>query len=251
MTEDLTNPEISEALSKADFTVGIFGTAGNKTETDQVACQKAAEVAAQLVESGFSISTGGYTGVMESASAAAAQKAQELGIDPKSRIKAFPFESEAVPVPMADDAEVVRSQNLPERLAHLVAESNGFIILSGSTGTLTELMVTLESDKIARLLDSDGNAKPIIIMDPSLKHTDMLSALARSDQKFKASPVLEDVYVLNQSEQANEMVDTIMDGYYQASQNPDLSEDVRKTLSQYSLKQFLSNQENVTEGAGI
>jgi uncharacterized protein (TIGR00725 family) len=83
-----------------------------------------------LAESGYTICTGGYLGVMEAASRGAHERGgRVLGIVMNQ------FKSE----PNRFLTDKVASAHFYERLQHLITRSVGFIAIRGGMGTVTEL----------------------------------------------------------------------------------------------------------------
>lgn len=128
--------------------VTIFG--GSKCVENDLAYLQARRVGELLAESGFTICTGGYSGVMEAASRGAHERGgRVLGIT-MSQFKAEPnrFLTEKIP-----------SEHFYERLQRLITRSVGFIALRGGMGTVTE--VSLVWNKLqTRVLDS----RPVVLL---------------------------------------------------------------------------------------
>lgn len=108
--------------------VTIFG--GSKcVESDQEYLE-AHRVGELLAQSGFTICTGGYLGVMEAASRGAREcGGRVLGIVMNQ------FKSE----PNRFLTDKVATPHFYERLQHLITRSVGFIAIRGGMGTVTEL----------------------------------------------------------------------------------------------------------------
>jgi uncharacterized protein (TIGR00730 family) len=108
--------------------VTIFG--GAKCGEDSDEYRQALELGRLLAESGFTICTGGYLGVMEGASRGARERGgRVLGIVMNQ------FKSE----PNRYLTDKVASAHFYERLQNLITRSVGFIALRGGAGTVTEL----------------------------------------------------------------------------------------------------------------
>ena len=108
--------------------VTIFG--GSKCREGDPEYAQALRVGALLADSGFTICTGGYAGVMEAASRGAHERGgRVLGIT-MNQFKAEPnrYLTEKVP-----------SEHFYERLQRLITQSVGYIALRGGMGTVTEI----------------------------------------------------------------------------------------------------------------
>jgi uncharacterized protein (TIGR00730 family) len=128
--------------------VTIFGGAKCR-EGDPVYAQ-AIQVGALLAESGFTVCTGGYAGVMEAASRGAHERGGRVVGITMNQFKSEPnrFLTEKVP-----------SEHFYERLQGLITRSVGFIALRGGMGTVTE--VSLVWNKLqTRVLDS----RPVVLL---------------------------------------------------------------------------------------
>lgn len=108
--------------------VTIFG--GAKCPEGDPAYQEARRVGQLLAESGYTICTGGYLGVMEAASRGAHERGgRVLGITMNQ------FKSE----PNRYLTDKVATAHFYERLQQLITRSVGFIAIRGGMGTVTEL----------------------------------------------------------------------------------------------------------------
>ncbi|MDX6404435.1 MAG: hypothetical protein QOH70_1890 [Blastocatellia bacterium] len=108
--------------------VTIFG--GSKCREGDPEYTQALRVGELLADSGFTICTGGYAGVMEAASRGAHERGgRVLGIT-MNQFKAEPnrYLTEKVP-----------SEHFYERLQKLITQSVGYIALRGGMGTVTEI----------------------------------------------------------------------------------------------------------------
>jgi uncharacterized protein (TIGR00730 family) len=108
--------------------VTIFG--GSKCGEESEEYAQARRVGQLLAESGFTICTGGYLGVMEAASRGAHERSgRVLGIVMNQ------FKAE----PNRYLTDKVASAHFYERLQNLIMRSVGFIAIRGGMGTVTEL----------------------------------------------------------------------------------------------------------------
>jgi len=108
--------------------VTIFG--GSKCRESDLEYSQALRVGALLAESGFTVCTGGYLGVMEAASRGAHERGgRVIGITINQ------FKSE----PNRFLTEKIPSEHFYERLQRLITRSVGYIALRGGMGTVTEI----------------------------------------------------------------------------------------------------------------
>ncbi|MDX6384030.1 MAG: hypothetical protein QOK48_1603 [Blastocatellia bacterium] len=108
--------------------VTIFG--GSKCREDDPEYVAARRVGTLLADSGFTICTGGYAGVMEAASRGAHEcGGRVIGITMNQ------FKSE----PNRYLSEKIPSEHFYERLQRLIMQSIGYIALRGGMGTVTEI----------------------------------------------------------------------------------------------------------------
>ncbi|MFA6215000.1 MAG: LOG family protein [Patescibacteria group bacterium] len=237
---------------RAAYQVAIFGTGGETTKEDKIAIENASQVATRLVENGFSLGTGGYGGVMKAASEAGVEKAEALGLKPEAMVKAFTFEAEKLRPREVKKAGVIRSETLPQRLGHLVDESSAYVVLGGGQGTVVELFTALESERIGqRIGEEEKPVRPVIILDPTLKHTDLLTLQARKEKKLNDPKILDNVYVLGNEPQGAELTEKIVESYYWQSLGVPVDEETQEQLRRYNLGEFMRNQEEFEDGGGI
>ena len=119
--------------------ITIFG--GSKCREGDPEYAEAIQVGALLADAGFTICTGGYSGVMEAASRGAHERGgRVIGITMNQ------FEKE----PNRYLTEKVPSEHFYLRLQRLIVQSVGYIALRGGMGTVTE--VSLVWNKIQTLV---------------------------------------------------------------------------------------------------
>lgn len=128
--------------------VTIFG--GSKCREGDPEYGEALRVGALLADSGFTVCTGGYAGIMEAASRGAHERGgRVLGITMNQ------FKSE----PNRYLTEKVPSEHFYERLQRLITQSVGYIALRGGMGTVTE--ISLVWNKLqTRVLDP----RPLVLL---------------------------------------------------------------------------------------
>lgn len=128
--------------------VTIFG--GSKCREGDPEYAQALRVGELLADSGFTICTGGYSGVMEAASRGAHERGgRVLGIT-MNQFRAEPnrYLTEKVP-----------SEHFYERLQRLITQSVGYVAVRGGMGTVTE--VSLVWNKLqTRVLDP----RPLVLL---------------------------------------------------------------------------------------
>ena len=113
--------------------ITVFGSAFTKPEDKYYS--EVEEIGKLLAERGYSVCSGGYAGIMEAVSKGAKSvKGKTIGITVAGWT--------AKPNQYLD--EVVEMPNLMERIMELITISDGYIVLKGGAGTLTELAITLE-----------------------------------------------------------------------------------------------------------
>ncbi len=115
--------------------VSIFG--GSAPREGELAYQVAQALGAALAQSGWTVATGGYTGVMEAASRGACEAGGHvIGvtcslIEDWKGLRANPWVKEEL-----------KFDNLRERLGHLVEFCDAALALPGGIGTLSEVALT-------------------------------------------------------------------------------------------------------------
>ncbi|MBN1456974.1 MAG: LOG family protein [Sedimentisphaerales bacterium] len=130
--------------------ISIFGTS-KAVPGDEVFTQ-AGDLGFQLAKNGFTIANGGYGGTMlASASGAVKAGGQAIGITCTAFGRSGPNEY---------ITRNITTNSLPERLNKLLEIADGYVVLTGGTGTLLEL-ATIWELKNKHFPNAD---KPIIIM---------------------------------------------------------------------------------------
>ena len=128
--------------------VTIFG--GSKCRETDPEYAEALRVGALLADSGFTVCTGGYAGVMEAASRGAHERGgRVIGIT-MNQFKAQPnrYLTEKIP-----------SEHFYERLQRLIIQSVGYIALRGGMGTVTEISLVWNKMQ-TRVLDP----RPLVLL---------------------------------------------------------------------------------------
>ncbi|MFA4880887.1 MAG: LOG family protein [Candidatus Doudnabacteria bacterium] len=239
---------------RSNFKVVFFGTSNHRSFDDKRAIEIATELARdQVANGGHKIVTGGYeAGVMGAASKAAAEQAKKLGrndLIPEG-ITIGKFLGE-----YAKDSEIKEADGVLERIRILVEKSNALVVLHGKTGTVVELLNSISSTALEQAKNKeDFIPKPVIIVDPSLEHTDLLSFLKRRDPKLERS--IGNIFVVSSSEGQElekiiQQISSLIEIYYKESLGAQETEDERKLLENFSLKKFFERQDTFSEGSGI
>lgn len=128
--------------------VTIFG--GSKCQEGNLEYEQARMVGQLLAESGFTICTGGYLGVMEAASRGAREKGgRVLGIVMNQ------FKGE----PNRFLTDKVATNHFYDRLQGLIQRSVGFIALKGGMGTVTEISLVWN-----KLMTGVIDPRPLVLL---------------------------------------------------------------------------------------
>jgi uncharacterized protein (TIGR00730 family) len=131
--------------------VAVFG--GSAVGPGDGEYQAAVEAGALLAQAGFAVATGGYAGIMEAAALGATDAGgSTIGF---TAPPIFPGRTGA----NAHIDTEVPAATLTERIHMLVDSADGFLVMPGSIGTLTELMVVWNTAFVARY--SGQPAKPL------------------------------------------------------------------------------------------
>jgi len=252
-SEKIDSPENRQA-----FRVSIFGTATDiesDTGKEKPAIKLAYNLGEKFIDQGFSISTGGYAGIMKAASDGAATKAEVLGINPKERVFAYTMTDKANKYTDLEIKEETGSKfpsdTLSQRLGRLIDESSGYVILNGGQGTVNELQNTLETERMAKTLDEKKQPRPVIIMDESIEMTDILYEAYRRQKKMKAPITAENVFVLNVNPEALDLASKIMEAYYLRNLGKKTDEELKAEFGNISLGSFIENKVKFEQGSGI
>ncbi len=250
MIEYDSGPENIKHIETADsperrvaYKVAIFGTGSEGSIEDKVAMENARKIAERVVENGFGIVTGGYDGgVMKAASEGGVAAAQKIGKENTAEfVKAFPLTEKYLNQAAVQGAKITRSETLPERLEHLIDESEAFVVLGGKFGTVVELITTLHSESVRRMPQEKPSPRPIIIVDSTLQHLDTLNFMLDRDKKLQRSSALEHTYFLTGNESSSVEAKRIVEDYYQQSLGKELGEDERQYLAQASYRHNYDN----------
>jgi len=119
--------------SKNERVIAVFG--GSAPTEGSTGYEEARLVGRLLAQAGFTVMNGGYMGTMEAVS----RGAKEAGGHTLGITNAAPFWRDLQPNPWIDREE--KASDLLSRLRRLTL-ADGFLVLKGSVGTLTELALT-------------------------------------------------------------------------------------------------------------
>ncbi len=112
--------------------ISVFGSAAPKPGTANY--EAARTVGRLLAEAGFTVQTGGYSGVMSAASQGAREAGGHVIGVTSTQIEQFR------PMPANQWVETeIKCQTLRERLLYLVDNADGVVVMPGGIGTLSEM----------------------------------------------------------------------------------------------------------------
>lgn len=155
--------------------VALFGSSSG--EPGEPAYEAARSCGRLLAEAGYAVVTGGYAGMMEACSRGAAEAGgRVIGVTAPA---AFPDRTGAnrwvgVEIPAA---------TITERIHLLLSGSSAAVVLDGSIGTLTELVMAWNVAFVAGL--SGSPARPVIAVGPNWPGiVGYLAAATRSDRSW-------------------------------------------------------------------
>ena len=144
--------------------IAVFGS--SRSRPGEPDYEQAVRLGTRLAEAGFAVTNGGYAGLMEAVSrGAAAANGSVIGVTVPTLFPDRPGANGFV-------TTEVSAESLTERI-HLMSESAaGSVVLPGSIGTLTELMIVWNDAYIATLR---GEApRPIVAIrsawEPTILH---------------------------------------------------------------------------------
>jgi uncharacterized protein (TIGR00725 family) len=168
--------------------ITIFG--GSKCGHDSTEYQEALALGRKLAETGFTICTGGYLGVIEAASRGAREAGGRVMGIVMNQFKAEPNRY------LTDK---VASDHFYDRLQNLITRSVGFVALRGGMGTVTEISLVwnkLQTGVLAR--------RPLVLLGDCWP-----SVISAWRENLVVSE--EDVSLLDLAADANEAASIIME----------------------------------------
>ena len=132
--------------------ISVFGSAS--PQPDSADYQNAYQMGKYLAEAGFSVQTGGYNGIMAAASHGAADAGGHvIGVTCQQ------IENYRPSPPNQWVMEEIKHQTLNQRLAYLVDNNDGIIVMPGGVGTLTELSLSWSLVQVGEI-----SPRPIIVV---------------------------------------------------------------------------------------
>jgi uncharacterized protein (TIGR00730 family) len=115
-------------------TIAVYGSAFIKADSPEYLA--AYEIGKGLGVAGFTIMTGGYKGIMEAASRGAAEVgAHVVGVT------SAPIEVVRRQKPNQWVERIVPYDTLRERIVHLAMRADGYVVMPGGVGTMSELLL--------------------------------------------------------------------------------------------------------------
>ncbi len=137
--------------------ISIFG--GSSPRPGTPAYEEAYTVGKVLAEAGYTVATGGYTGIMEAASKGAAEAGGHvIGVTTDALNR---WEAKANCVNQWVKEEI-KFATLSERLYHLVTFSHAVVVLGGGIGTLSELALAWSLVQVGEIAP-----KPLVLVGPA------------------------------------------------------------------------------------
>lgn len=219
-----------------NFTVSVFGTGSEITNEDKKSIKNARKLGNLLIKNGYKLATGGYKGVMGAVSEGAANKAEELGIEPSKLITGYVFDSRKFKENEVRKAKLIRVESLTSRLANLISK-DAFVVFSGKFGTIIELFVAIESERVRKEYMGYKIRRPIIIFGGSKKIMSLLGLVSKGEKKFDF--VMNHIYVLPDGEKCLKLCNDIISIYTKAKKRQ--LEVYSSGFSKYTLGKYLKN----------
>lgn len=132
--------------------VSVFG--GSSPRRGAPAYAEAERLGYLLAENGYTVMTGGYSGVMEAASKGAKSAGGYV-----IGVTVGLFESAGEHNPNAYNDEIIAYNTLQERISHLVTRCDAAVALHGGIGTLSEVALTWSLLQVGEM-----KRKPFILL---------------------------------------------------------------------------------------
>jgi uncharacterized protein (TIGR00730 family) len=165
VSESAFTPAHEVGMNEARPLIAVFGS--STVQPDDPSYQLGYDLGRALAVAGADIMTGGYSGAMEACSRGAHEGGGHV-----IGVTVDLFEKRGGANRWV--AERVHTPTLYERLRYLVEHANGFVVLPGSIGTLTELFLAWT------LLSVEGrDAAPLVLLGGHWE--EFLAALHRPD----------------------------------------------------------------------
>lgn len=139
-------------------TIAVYGS--DLLKTDEPDYFAAYEIGKGLGAVGFTIMTGGYKGVMEAASRGAAEVgAHVIGVT------CSPLEVVRRQKPNQWVERIVPYDTLRERIVHLAMRADGYVVMPGGVGTMSELMLVWDLMRAREI-----PPRPLVCYSPFWEH---------------------------------------------------------------------------------
>ena len=146
--------------------IAVYGS--SKVQPHEEDYLAACAVGSVLAENGYTVMTGGYSGIMEAASKGAAEAGgQAIGVTAGS------IERYRNGTVNAWVTKEIRQETLRERILYLILEPAAYVVMPGGTGTLNELITAWELVRVG-----DIPKRPIICYGEYWKN--MLATMQKS-----------------------------------------------------------------------
>ena len=146
----LKHSEKELSAMENNIKIAVFGSSQPRPGTEHY--EEARLLGHTLAKAGWTVVTGGYRGVMEAAS----RGAKEAGGSTIGVTTAF-FDAKGIKLNDYVDEEI-KVPAYADRLLKLIAISDGYIIMRGGSGTLSEFFFSWELEKNRSILQ-----KPIVL----------------------------------------------------------------------------------------
>ena len=182
---------------RKDIKIAVFGSSRPQPGTRHY--EEGRLVGHALARAGWTVITGGYKGVMEAAS----RGAKEAGGHTIGVTTAFFAGMNLKPNEYVD--KEIRTPTYAERLLKLTNMADGYVIMRGGSGTLTELFFSWELEK-----NKSIPPRPLILYGGHWKRIiDFLARELPDELSFSSY-----LYLLKYSEHPEEVVTFIREGLY-------------------------------------
>jgi len=178
-----------------EIKIAVFGSSRPAEGSDRY--EEARTVGSALASAGWTVVTGGYSGVMEAAS----RGAKESGGKTIGVTTAF-FDTKNIRPNQWVDTEI-KTKTYADRLLKLTEISDGYVIMRGGSGTLTELFFSWELEKNLTI-----PPRPLVLFgDQWPRIIDFLAGELPDEQSFSAY-----LHLLRYSIDPKETVELVREG---------------------------------------
>ncbi|MBT4482081.1 MAG: LOG family protein [Candidatus Latescibacteria bacterium] len=175
--------------------IAVFGS--SRPQPDNERYKEAYSLGHAIASEGWTVVTGGYRGVMEAAS----RGAKEAGGNTIGITSAF-FENKNIKPNDFVDTEI-KTPTYAERLLKLTGISDGYVIMRGGSGTLTELFFSWELEK-----NKSIPSRPLVLFGKQWKRIiDFLAEELADELSFSSY-----LHLLKYSDDTDEVIALIREG---------------------------------------